>query len=222
MYPHRIRLRGPWECEPLASDAPPPRRVLMPCRWIDAGLAGYRGHAKFVRKFGYPGNADPATEHIWLTCDGVSGSVEVCLNEQQLTAADCTTFAFDVTHLLAARNRLEVTILGRTETEGVWGDVALEIRKDAYLADVSVVRNRNQLQLRGTAVGVAPDPLELYVLVDGRNEAYRTITPTAAGEPFVIEVAEISPSAQSVRVDLIHISTIWYAVEMPIPPWTLP
>ena len=44
MYPHRIRLRGPWECQPLAraGDVPepsrPPFRVTMPCRWREAGL----------------------------------------------------------------------------------------------------------------------------------------------------------------------------------------
>src|SRR5687767_15758269 len=38
MYPHRIRLRGPWECEPLArrgpaeGPLPPPRRLSLPCR----------------------------------------------------------------------------------------------------------------------------------------------------------------------------------------------
>src|SRR4051794_25868944 len=66
-YPHRIRLRGPWECErigispsspallPEGEGSDSPWRVLMPCGWIDAGLDGYRGTAQFTRKFGYPG-----------------------------------------------------------------------------------------------------------------------------------------------------------------------
>src|ERR1051325_6749779 len=98
MYPHRIRLRGPWECEPLAPPSPPTplavgqasqsdrqagkpdlpaegnrRRVTMPCRWADAGLAGYRGLARFTRKFGYPGKADRDIEPIWLPCAGCPG-----------------------------------------------------------------------------------------------------------------------------------------------------
>jgi len=192
----------------------------MPCRWSNAGLAGYRGSAKFVRKFGYPGNADPATEHVWLTCDGLSGCVEIRLNTQRLTDAPCDTFAFDVTHQLAARNRLEVTIQGDDDTAGLWGDVALEIRKDAYLAEMRVERFGTRIRLSGLAIGAAPQPLELYVLVDDRNREYRTIAPAPAGEPFRFELDEIAESARSVRIDLIHVSSIWYAVQLPIPAWT--
>ena len=47
MYPHRIRLRGPWTCEPLSrwhdghtstSDLPPAFRMTMPGRWADAAV----------------------------------------------------------------------------------------------------------------------------------------------------------------------------------------
>ena len=37
MYPHRIRLRGPWDCEPL-SGAAGPLRMNLPCRWAEGGL----------------------------------------------------------------------------------------------------------------------------------------------------------------------------------------
>src|SRR5229473_1709313 len=70
MYPHRIRLRGPWQCEPI--DGPPPRRVIMPCRWVEARLADFHGDARFARSFGYPGRVDDS-EHVWLTCDGCTG-----------------------------------------------------------------------------------------------------------------------------------------------------
>src|SRR2546423_196049 len=46
MYPHRIRLRGPWECEPLESAGgtlPPPSRVTMPCHWHETGLSDVAG-----------------------------------------------------------------------------------------------------------------------------------------------------------------------------------
>src|SRR5262245_59705534 len=81
MYPHRIRLRGPCECEPTGLE---PRRVTMPCRLADVGLAGFRGMVRFVGKFGYPGKADPEFEHIWLTCDGCTDGVLVKLNEKSL------------------------------------------------------------------------------------------------------------------------------------------
>ena len=52
MYPHRIRLRGPWECEPLARaegadmPLPPPCRMTMPCRWSAGGLAEFAGRVR--------------------------------------------------------------------------------------------------------------------------------------------------------------------------------
>ena len=61
-YPHRIRLRGPWECEPLErqplGDLPAPRRMTLPCRWADGGLPDFTGRVRFRRRFGYPGQID--------------------------------------------------------------------------------------------------------------------------------------------------------------------
>jgi hypothetical protein len=216
LYPHRIRLRGPWQCEPI--DGPPARRVLMPSRWLDARLAGFHGSAYFTRSFGYPGNVDD-TEHVWLTCDGCTGCREVRLNGNLLTQESRAIFSFDVTSLLSQRNRLEVLIQGDTDDAGLWGEVALEIRKDAYLADVQVEQTGAAWHLTGIAVGLALQPLELYVLVDGRHVDYRTIMPTPAGTPFRIELPGADSRTQMVRVELINISSIWYVVEVPIPHW---
>src|SRR5438477_13088651 len=93
MYPHRIRLRGPWECEPLAravSDAqgrsemvvealPPPRRMVLPCRWGEGGLADFAGRVRFRRRFGLPRQLD-AHERVWLTFAGVDGVAWLSLN----------------------------------------------------------------------------------------------------------------------------------------------
>src|SRR5579885_2874724 len=49
MYPHRIRLRGPWECEPPGG---PPVVVTMPCHWAAAGLADLGGRFRCRRRFG--------------------------------------------------------------------------------------------------------------------------------------------------------------------------
>ena len=216
IYPHRIRLRGPWECEP--QDGPPARRVTMPCRWLDAGLGDFHGAARFTRSFGYPGNVDDS-EHIWLTCDGCTGCREVRLNGQLLTSESHREFAFDVNRILSERNRLEVLIQGDTPEAGLWGEVALEIRKDAYLADVRIEGTRSGVRLSGKVFGTAPQPLELYVLVDGRHVDYRTIVPDAEGMPFQIELTGIPPASQMARVELIQISSIWYSVERRIPHW---
>src|SRR5579864_6240669 len=97
IYPHRIRLRGPWECEPLArfvaradggmdtvtAGLPVKRRVLMPCRWGAAALHDFAGQVRFRRRFGYPGRLDPH-ERVWLTFGGVDQSAQVTLNGQFL------------------------------------------------------------------------------------------------------------------------------------------
>lgn len=216
MYPHRIRLRGPWECEPIAG--PPPRRVFMPGGWLAAGLGDFRGAALFTRKFGYPGRIDDG-EHVWLTCDGCTGCREVRLNGHVLTQDHVNSFAFDVTALLGPRNQLGVLIHGDTDDAGLWGEIALEIRRDAYLTEVRIVQADQGAAVLGNAIGTSPQPLEMYTLIDNRHADYRTIQPNPGGEPFRIALPEVTPRNQSVRVDLIHVSAIWFTVELPIPHW---
>ena len=54
MYPHRIRLRGPWECDPI--DGPPPRGLVL-ARSIEAARRGQlvhldeRGHVRSPARF---------------------------------------------------------------------------------------------------------------------------------------------------------------------------
>src|SRR5690242_8991569 len=93
MYPHRIRLRGPWDCEPLAravkqadgrtemvpEGLPPPCRIIMPCRWSEGGLAGFTGRVRFRRRFGRPRHLD-THEAVWLTFAGVDATTLVVLN----------------------------------------------------------------------------------------------------------------------------------------------
>jgi hypothetical protein len=190
----------------------------MPSRWLDAGLVDFHGIARFTRNFGYPGNIDE-TEHVWLTCDGCTGCREVRLNGQRLAEEIGPTFAFDVTKIMADRNRLEVLIAGESAAAGLWGEVALEIRKDAFLENLYVERAPSNVTVSGIVVGVAPQPLELYTLVDGRHLDYRTIPATSDGTPFKIELPDLPSNSQTVRVELINISSIWYVVELSIPHW---
>src|SRR5713101_1462133 len=104
MYPHRIRLVGPWECETLE------RRVLMPCHWRDCGLADFTGTVRFTRRFGYPGRIDDY-ERVWLTFAAVAGRADVCLNGTTLGCIDGPA-EFETTQLLRERNVLQVDIEG--------------------------------------------------------------------------------------------------------------
>src|SRR5260370_35259247 len=118
MYPHRIRLRGPWECEPLArfvigtdgrketvtTNLPAPLRMTMPRRWSEAGLNDFSGRVRFCRHFGYPGRLDEH-ERVWLTFAGVDATAEIWLNGQFLGRLEGSRpFHFEVSKLLGNHN----------------------------------------------------------------------------------------------------------------------
>src|SRR5438477_6811861 len=129
MYPHRIRLRGPWQCEPLsrlvrqpngeveeaAQPLPAGCRMNMPCLWSDGGLGDFSGRVRFRRRFGLPRRID-SFERVWLTFGGVESSAAIWLNGQTLGQHEIanTPFEFSVTDLLRDRNELvvEVTAVG--------------------------------------------------------------------------------------------------------------
>ena len=214
VYPHRIRLRGPWECVPLetrgGAPAPMPRRVTMPGRLGDHGLAGFAGKVRYVRKFGYPGTIDNF-ERVWLTCDGLDGTADIHLNETSLAKGQSGSFTFDVTRFLKHRNWLEVILGADSEQDGLWGEVALEIRCSAYLRDLSARRlNDGTVEVSGAVAGTCDRCLELYGLGDGAHVHYQLIDVRPEGAPFRFVVP---PRVQHVRVDLVNVSTVWYAWE---------
>jgi hypothetical protein len=185
-YPHRIRLRGPWQGEPVA------------------------GGVRRVRRFGYPGRID-ADERVWLTFAGVGGRVEVSLNGQILGTHDGgAPFEHEVTALLGPRNELAMRFEGGGE---LWGDVALEVRRTAFLRGVRAAADGGRIRVQGEIVGSAGRPLELYVLFDGRTVHYGMVEPTAAGRAF--EVVADGPGKE-VRVELVDGACVWYAVELPL------
>ncbi len=211
MYPHRIRLRGPWECEP---EGRPPLRMQIPCRWADAGLAGFAGRVRFRRRFGCPTNLDPG-ERVWLTFGGVEGSVVVTLNGQSLPAlADpAGGFEYEITSLLLPRNELLVDVDGPA-TGGIVGEVALEVRRTAYLRYVSATAIDSRLRVEGEIVGTAERPLELYVIVGRSNVAYGQGVAAPEGKPFALTSEPLALDGQQpIRVDLVDLSTVWYTVE---------
>jgi len=227
MYPHRIRLRGPWECEPHEATSglvPPKSRVTMPCHWHESGLADFAGRVLYRRRFGYPGRIDD-TERVWLTFAGASATVSVTLNDVELgrVAQPSSPFEFEVTPLLRPRNELIVDLRGAVPTDGLWGEVALEVRRTAFLRNVffepSYSVDTVCLHVTGEIVGVAEGLLELYVLLDRSTIAYKTVTASATGNPFEI-VSDSVPLAQwravrlaPVKLDLVQGATVWYSVE---------
>lgn len=231
-YPHRIRLRGPWECEPLerippGDPVPPPLRMTLPCRWAVAGLTDFAGRVRFRRRFGYPGQIDDY-ERVWLTVDGLSDAADMRLNGAVLGKCEGDgPFEFEIKRLLRARNELVMDVTG-TEQGGLWGDIALEVRCLAYLSYLRLWATYDgetaDLHAAGRVVGEADRPLDLYMVLDRSTAAYATVAAAPGGAAFHIIAEKLPPTRWRrqdgqtgeppvVRVDLVYGAVVWYTAE---------
>ncbi|MFO0879109.1 MAG: hypothetical protein U0840_17330 [Gemmataceae bacterium] len=192
MYPHRMRLRAPWEQHPKA------------------------GHVLHRRRFGYPGRIDPH-ERVWLTLADLAGPVHVHLNDSDLGNFPSDGGELDVTDLLQPRNELILLLPGSTSAPSLKadspGDIALEVRALAYLQDVHLERTADRIIATGTVVGHADLPLDLYLILD-RWTADQTIVPP--GSSFRLEGAASTPEGDPVataKIELVAGAVKWYTVE---------
>jgi hypothetical protein len=211
MYPHRIRLRGPWEAEPLDPPAAS-RRVTMPARFSECGLGECRA-VRFRRRFGRPRQID-AEERVWLIGEGLTGSGDFCLNGERLGshAAAAGPFAFPITNLLAERNELSIYVAADGPDGGLWGDVALEIRRRAWLSDVRTApADGGRLCVSGEILGEADGPMDVYILAGGHSVGYRSC---AAGHKFEIVTDEPVDAAGEMRVEMVGGAVVWYVVDL--------
>ena len=124
-YPHQIRLRGPWEYEPVArfqravdgrqstltNDLPPAGRLELPADWGATLGSDFRGRVRYRRRFGRPPQLD-SHEQIWLVVEGVDASGSASLNDRPLgpIVGYAVSSEWDVTHLLEPRNQLELLV----------------------------------------------------------------------------------------------------------------
>jgi hypothetical protein len=233
MYPHRIRLRGPWTLQPTARataqargcvefsplDLPPPQTVRHPCCWRDAGFGDFAGRVKHTREFGAPRRLDPH-ERVWLTCDRVKDEAAFLLNGSEVGTwfGQNPPFEFEITRLLQEHNRLEIVVTSTTADGGIPGDVALEIRCTAWLRKLEVGRVRDEetdyLTIRGEAVGEAKEPLDLYAIVGRSTCIQATVEAEPSGRPFAFTSeplrCERSEIELPVRIELVNGSQVWY------------
>ena len=182
----------------------------MPCRWRDGGLGQFAGKVRFRRRFGYPGRID-AHERVWLMFEGAAGAAEAALNGQSLGKHERDgPFEFDVTALLQARNELVVELTAGADG-GLWGEVALEVRCTAHLAEVRFRLEAGRLQASGKVVGTSDRPLELYLLQDNATAGYQTIE---AGRPFCLTADRPCQNPTAVaRIELVDGAVVWYQME---------
>ena len=131
---HAIRLRGPWEYEPLevigGGPLPSAGKVKMPCDWAATLGSAFRGTVLFKRTFHTPTGLDLG-EQVWLVFTAVDGHASVILNDRpigEFSTSDCPA-RYNITSLLADdANRLAVQVRrAGDESNGLLGDVRLEI-----------------------------------------------------------------------------------------------
>lgn len=145
MNPHRIRLRGPWQCEILsrlvaaedgslasvAVEEPLNGAVAVPGDLAEVAGPGFSGQARLSRAFHRPTGLDPH-ERVWLMVDAAGSEAIVALNGQTLGAAAAgeSPAAFDITERLAPDDvvTLELTHRPQDAPGQVIGPVWLEIR----------------------------------------------------------------------------------------------
>lgn len=124
-YPHEIRLRGPWEYEPLArlrrtadgetrelsGELPGPGRMELPGHWGAAVGEDFCGRVRFLRRFAQPTQLDPH-ERVWVVCEGVDAYGSMALNGDELgpIAGYAVPASFEITDLLDPRNELYLTV----------------------------------------------------------------------------------------------------------------
>lgn len=127
---HRIRLRGPWQCEPLPGGTTPERsdgvspasRVQFPAAWETVVSRDYCGCVRFRRHFHRPDGLD-ADETVWLMTAGIDTLVGLTLNGRPIPFP-----AAEVTAELQDYNELVIDVERRTAGLGPIGEVWLEIR----------------------------------------------------------------------------------------------
>lgn len=155
---HTIRLRGPWQLEPVFryvrrddggferrdDGLPPPARMQMPADWREAFGGDFLGRVRYRRTFHAPPGLQ-FDERVWLVVEPQRSTARVLLLEETLgvVRAEGPLGRFDITHRLLPTNRLEIlvdhpaldegSIVGSDAelsiTGGLVGEVRLEIEE---------------------------------------------------------------------------------------------
>jgi hypothetical protein len=166
-YPHTIRLRGPWQVEPLArgivangrlierdDNLPAAGRGTVPSDWGDLLGKDFRGRVRYRRSFNPPGALD-SHERLWLVVEGVDA--RGCLSLNGVPLGEVHGYAlwasFDVTSVVSRRNELVLDVelpaaSGNSEAPlrpgretmpgGPIGEVRLEVRSQWFIEPLAI------------------------------------------------------------------------------------
>jgi hypothetical protein len=155
---HTIRLRGPWQLEPVfrlvlgadggyersTENLPAMARMHVPADWSGAFGSKFFGRVRYLRNFNSPPGLQ-FDERVWLVVEPQRSAARVMMLDETLgvVAADGPPLRFDVTHRLGSHNRLEIyvdhpvlvdgrSIVGdarQLSPGGLVGEVRLEIEE---------------------------------------------------------------------------------------------
>jgi hypothetical protein len=135
MYPHVIRLRGPWECTVIDESAnarsAEPLRVTPPCDVREVLGDEFRGRVKLRRAFHAPMSL-VANEALWLVIESIGGPACVTLDDELLAEIAPSTEAWEceITGRQRQRMVLEIDLTVNDATSGpTLGAVRLEVRE---------------------------------------------------------------------------------------------
>lgn len=122
---HTIRLRGPWQLQPLACTVlladgtterepgklPSACTAQIPADWSESLGTNFRGQVLYSRRFGCPTGLEP-DDRVALVVERVDALAQVTVNNNSLGTMRLADGAgqWPVKHLLQPRNLLEITI----------------------------------------------------------------------------------------------------------------
>lgn len=217
MYPHRIRLRGPWNWDALGSDRVlASGKAIMPAAMAELTPSAVVEQLRCQRRFGYPGRID-SHERVWVLAQGLSAAAAINLNGTLLGLVEPRrSAAFDATTLLQARNVLDINLAGPFDDGLLWAEVALEVRATAYLERVAFAARPGEIEVQGFVVGHCPRTLDLYFLAGRHCLAEQQVEATEAGTPFVLRASDHllqNESNKGLRIELVDTAVCWYTVQ---------
>lgn len=208
MLPHRIRLRGPWNVLP-DDPAGQPRVVTLPAQWDQ--IASARA-VQLERHFGWTA-ALASYERLWLVLKGLSCRCGVSLNGQFLSESN-EDVQFDITPEVRERNVLRVDCTLPTNGP-LWNEIALEVRGQAWLDDLSAKWAGDRILVTGRVLGQIEGTLDLYAIRDRRPILHEVVS---AGSTFELatDVLPHAAAQDAIHVELMLGSFTLHAAEVPV------
>lgn len=215
MYPHRMRLHGPWELRSashLRRGSAPEETIRVPGTWSGGLPASDRG-IRLLRKFGRPSRLDP-WERVWV-CIQASPMPDVCvLNGELLSGnAQCPTGEFEVTDRLTDRNELALQFSPNQGMLRAIETVALEIRRTAYLVEMTLQELPDgSFEIAGEVSGASDE--DLFVEVH-TSKGWGVSLPALFGQPFRCPMKREVIAEAAIKVRLRSATQTWYQWHQP-------